>query len=87
MNSSKMADIYKQAHDLVLKDYQEEPEDRWKVDAIARSRAGEKGHESTMFQFVKDVESKVDKLLVSEVKSPDSIPVTVAPAMAPNHQN
>jgi len=76
---SKMADIYKQAHDLVLKQYQEEPEDHWKVGAIARSRAGEKGHESTMFQFVKDVEAKVDELL-------KSVPVATTASKSPNQK-
>ena len=74
---SKMADIYKQAHDLVLKQYQEEPEDVWKINAIYRSRLGEKGHESVMFQFVKDVEAQVDELL-------KSVPVATVVSKSPN---
>jgi hypothetical protein len=62
---SHLGNLYKQAHDLVLKKYQEEPEDAWKVNAIYRSRLGEKGHESTTFQFVKDVETQVGELLKS----------------------
>jgi hypothetical protein len=58
-----MSNLYKQANDLVLKKYQEEPEDVWKVNAIYRSRLGEKGHESVMFQFVKDIEAEVDELV------------------------
>jgi hypothetical protein len=60
---SKLAEIYKEAHDTVLKTYQDDPEDMWKVNSIYRSRLGEKGHESVMFQFVKDVEAKVDELV------------------------
>jgi uncharacterized protein (UPF0303 family) len=89
---SKLAEIYKQAQELVLKKYQEEPEDTWKVGAIARSRAGEKGHESTMFQFVKDIEAKVDELLKSipivasnseNNKSPNMKDVEVLPTVKP----
>jgi hypothetical protein len=90
---SKLADIYKQAHDSVLKSYQADPEDRWKVGAIARSRAGEKGHESTMFQLVKDVEAKVDELLksmpivdddsVSPNKSAITVNATINPTSPP----
>ena len=65
MSNNNLAAIYKQAHDLILKQYEDEPEDKWKVNAICRSRLGEKGHESTMFQFVKDVEAKVDELAKS----------------------
>jgi hypothetical protein len=68
---SELAVIYKQANDQVLKKYQDEPEDKWKVNAIYRSRLGEKGHESTMFQFVKDIEAKVDELV-------KSVPIVVA---------
>ncbi len=84
---SKMADIYKQAHDLVLKKYQEEPEDVWKVNAIYRSRLGEKGHESVMFQFVKDVEAKVDELVkfipVAVSTSPNKKEMEVLPTVKP----
>lgn len=82
-----MADIYKQAHDLVLKKYQEEPEDVWKVNAIYRSRLGEKGHESVMFQFVKDVEAKVDELVkfipVAVSTSPNKKEMEVLPTVKP----
>ncbi len=74
-----MAAIYKQAHDLVLQKYQEEPEDHWKLGAIARAREGEKGHESTMFQFVKDIEMQVDALLKSNpivTESPNKKDIT-----------
>lgn len=62
---SKLGELYKQAHDLVLKKYQENQEDAWKVNAIFRSRLGEKGHDSVMFAFVKDIETQVDELLKS----------------------
>ncbi len=62
---SKLAEIYKQAHDLVLKEYEDGLEDAWKVNAIFRHRLGEKGHETVMFHFVRDVENKVDKILNS----------------------
>jgi hypothetical protein len=84
---SKLAEIYKQAHEAVLKAYQEEPEDAWKVNAIFRSRLGEKGHESTMFQFVKDVETKVDELLksvpVAVSTSPNKKEMEVLPTVKP----
>ena len=84
---SKMADIYKQAHDLILKQYGDDPEDKWKVNAIYRSRLGEKGHESTMFQFVKDVETQVDELLKSAPivvsTSPNKKEMEVLPTVKP----
>lgn len=89
---SKLAELYKQAHDLILKKYQDEPEDHWKIDAIVRSRAGEKGHESTMFQFVKDIEAQVDELVksisVAAITSPNKKEVIasaepVKPAISP----
>lgn len=85
---SKLAEIYKQAHDAVLKKYEEEPEDAWKINAIFRSRLGEKGHESTMFQFVQAVEAKVDELILSAPimnnhVSPNKSLIEVAPTVKP----
>jgi len=70
---SELAVIYKQANDQVLKKYEDEPEDAWKVNAIFRFRLGEntKQNEIAMFQFVRDIESEVDKLV-------KSVPITVA---------
>jgi hypothetical protein len=82
-----LAEIYKQAHELVLKKYDDEPEDRWRVNSIFRSRLGEKGHESVMFQFVKDIESTVDELLkttIPTVSPTDVVLPTVSPTVAPN---
>jgi hypothetical protein len=62
---SELAVIYKQANDQVLKRYEDEPEDKWKVHAIFRFRLGEKTrrNEVAMFQFVKDIEAEVDELV------------------------
>ena len=84
---SELGKIYKQAHELVLKRYEDEPEDKWKVNAIYRSRLGEKGHESTMFQFVKDVEAQVDELVkfipVAVSTSPNKKEMEVLPTVKP----
>ena len=85
-----LVEIYKKAHENVLKRYENEPEDKWKVDAIARARQGEKGHESIMYQFVKHVEQEVNVLLARMPKvaeKPQSgiqVAETVTPSVPPN---
>jgi hypothetical protein len=81
---SNLGELYKQAHTLVLKEYETNPEDAWKVNAIYRARLGQKGHESVMFQFVRDVEKKVDELVAKAPITTDTLLVvdelpTVAP--------
>jgi len=74
------ATLYKQANELVLQRYQEEPEDRWKVAAIADHRSGKAKHDSVMNDFVQDVEKVVTELFNGAA----SVPVTVAPTVSPN---
>jgi hypothetical protein len=77
---SELAVIYKQANDQVLKKYQEEPEDRWKLAAIAEHRAGTAKHDSVMNDFVQDVEKVVTELFNGAA----AVPVVVAPTVSPN---
>ncbi len=77
---NNLAQIYKQANDDVLKRYQEEPEDRWKVNAITEHRSGIRNHDSVMADFAEDVERTVDEL----VNATKSVPQTVAPTTPPN---
>ena len=77
---SELADIYKQANDTVLKRYQENPEDHWRLPLIKDYHAGKGEHTSIMDRFAEDVE-KVVKEIVDVV---ESIPVVVAPTVSPN---
>lgn len=79
---SELANIYKQANDIVIKRYQEDPENRWRMFAINDCRAGKGEHTSVMNRFVEDVEIVV-KELVEGVAKP-SIPTAVAPTVSPN---
>ena len=82
-----LAVTYKRAHELVLKGYQEEPEDRWKAFAVAAYQSGEKGHVSVMCEYVKDVEAKVDELLkdvpVDNSPSPNKKQIEVTTVVKP----
>ena len=80
---SELAVIYKQANDQVLKRYQDNPEDQWRVSAIQEHRDGTRNHDSVMTQFVNDVETVVTDLFNSAA----SIPVSVAPAVAPTSKS
>ena len=48
---SELGKLYKKAHELVLKQYEDEPEDQWKINAIYRSRLGEKGMNQPCFNL------------------------------------
>ena len=77
---SELAKIYKQANDTVIKRYQENPEDRWRMFAINDCRAGKGEHTSVMDRFVEDVEKVVKEL----VDGATVIPIVVAPTVSPN---
>ncbi len=85
---SKLAELYQQADAVVLKRYQEEPEDHWKFNAIQEHRAGIRDHDSVMKAFVEDVEKVIDDIskphVVLEVAA-TTIPQSIKPATAPNN--
>ena len=75
---SKLAEIYRQANENVLKKYQESPEDIWRVTAIADFRAGGKvAHENAMFKLAQDIESEVDRLLM-DTPMVESTPISTS---------
>jgi hypothetical protein len=75
---SNLAEIYKQAYDLVIEGYKSNPEDACLLRFIEEDRTDKRKHKTVMDEFMRRVEAKVDELLAIE-----SVPATVQPTKAP----